>query len=174
MAVTWGRTTGQHTIVEAMLRDATRAAAGIGRLMRAEAEIATYAVQQGRERERQVALTRARLVADAILESFFAGTGMRDREARLGEMQQYVLAPSPASWGKLAALRDRLHASPIGIASFHWELEFEARTRSPAATRSPIPTGSSCCTRARTATRTWRHTSSAAPSACCAAAARSG
>jgi hypothetical protein len=116
---------GQHTIVEAILRDAMRAAAEIGRLMRAEAEIASYAVQQGRERERRTALTRARLVADAILESFFSGKSARDREARLGEMQQYVLAPSPASWAKLEALRDRLHASPIGIASFHWELEFE-------------------------------------------------
>ena len=124
MAVTWGKMTGQHTMVEAMLGEAIREAAGIGRVMREEAEIATYAVQQGRERERQAALSRARLVADAILESFFAGTGARDREARLGDMQQYALAPSPASWARLEALRDRLHASPIGITSFHWELEF--------------------------------------------------
>lgn len=75
--------------------------------------------------ERREAITRAHLVADAVLLSFFEGSGVRDREARLAEVQQLVLAPSAQSWSRLEALRERLHASPVGITSFHWELEFE-------------------------------------------------
>ena len=125
MAVTWGKTAAQHSFVEAIVRDGIRAAADLGRLMRAEAEIAPYRVQEGRHREATVALRRAHLVADAVLESFFAGANARERERNLAEVQQLVLAPSPASWGRLEALRDRLRASPIGIAGFHWELEFD-------------------------------------------------
>ncbi len=124
MAVTWGKTTGQHSFVEAIVRDGIRAAADLDQLMRAEAEIAPYSVQAGRHREATTAKRRAHLVADAVLETFFAGTSARERERGLAEMQQYVLAPSPESWAKLESLRDRLRASPIGITSFHWELEF--------------------------------------------------
>lgn len=124
MAVTWGKLTGQHSFVEQIVRDGIRAAAELDRLMRAEAEIAPYAVQAGRHREATTAKRRAHLVADAVLESFFAGTKARDRERGLAEVQQLVLAPSPASWARLEGLRERLQASPIGITSFHWELEF--------------------------------------------------
>lgn len=124
MAVTWGKTSGQHSFVEAIVRDGIRAAAELDRLMRAEAEIAPYAVQEGRHREATVAKRRAHLVADAVLESFFAGANARERERGLAEMQQYVLAPSPASWAQLEILRNRLRDTPIGITSFHWELEF--------------------------------------------------
>ena len=124
MAVTWGKTSGQHSFVEAIVRGGIRAAADLDQLMRAEAEIAPYSVQAGRHREATIAKHRAHLVADAVLETFFAGTTARERERGLAEMQQYVLAPSPASWAQLEALRDRLRGSPIGITSFHWELEF--------------------------------------------------
>lgn len=125
VAVTWGKVSGQHSFVEAIVRDGINAAADLRRLMRSEAEIAPYAVQEGRHRAAMTALTRAHLVADAVLLSFFEGNGVRDREARLAEVQQLVLAPSTQSWSRLEALRERLHASPVGITSFHWELEFE-------------------------------------------------
>lgn len=124
MAVTWGKTSGQHSFVEAIVRGGIRAAADLDQLMRAEAEIAPYSVQAGRHREATIAKHRAHLVADAVLETFFAGTTARERERGLAEMQQYVLAPSPASWAQLERLRNRLRGSPIGITSFHWELEF--------------------------------------------------
>lgn len=124
MAVTWGKTVGQHSFVEAIVRDGIRAAADLDQLMRREAEIAPYSVQESRHREATTAKHRAHLVADAVLESFFAGANGRERERGLAEMQQFVLAPSPASWARLEALRERLRGSPIGITSFHWELEF--------------------------------------------------
>ena len=124
-SLSWGKTTAQHHMVEVYLRDGIKAAAELGRLMRAEAEIAPYSVQEGRYREATVALERAKLVADAILESFFAGTSLKAREVNLATVEQFVSAPSPQSWERLAILRDRLRCSPIGITSFHWELEFE-------------------------------------------------
>jgi hypothetical protein len=124
-AVSWGKTQAQHTFVEQIVQRGVRAAAEARRLVRAEAEIASYAVQQRRQREAEKELRLAHLVADAVLEAFFAGSNAREREANLGEVQQLVLAPSPASWVALEGLAGRLRASPIGIASFHWELEFE-------------------------------------------------
>lgn len=124
MAVTWGKMTGQHSFVEAIVRDGIKAAAELDRLMREEAEIAPYSVQERRHGEATTAKRRAHLVADAVLESFFAGANARERERGLAEVQQLVLAPSPASWERLDALRQRLQGSPIGITSFHWELEF--------------------------------------------------
>jgi hypothetical protein len=124
VAVTWGKLSGQHSFVEAIVRGGIHAASELGRLMRAEAEIATYAVQGVRFREATTALRRAYLVADAVLEAFFAGANARERERNLIEVQQLVLAPSPSSWERLEMLRERLHASPIGITGFHWELEF--------------------------------------------------
>lgn len=124
MAVTWGKMSGQHTFVEQIVRDGIRAAADLDRLMRHEAEIASYDTQERRHREATTAKHRAHLVADAVLESFFAGTTHRERERGLAEMQQFALSPRDENWAKLAALRDRLRASPIGITSFHWELEF--------------------------------------------------
>ncbi|WP_235525111.1 MULTISPECIES: Eco57I restriction-modification methylase domain-containing protein [unclassified Sphingomonas] len=125
VAVTWGKVSGQHSFVEAIVQDGIDAAAELRRLVRTEAEVAAYDVQEARHRAAGTALKRAHLVADAILQSFFEGTGARDRDVRLAEVQQLVLAPSERSWAALEALRDRLQASPIGIASFHWELEFE-------------------------------------------------
>ncbi len=124
MAVTWGKMSGQHTFVEQIVRDGIRAAADLDRLMRHEAEIASYDTQERRHHEATTAKHRAHLVADAVLESFFAGTTHRERERGLAEMQQFALSPRDENWAKLAALRDRLRASPIGITSFHWELEF--------------------------------------------------
>ena len=124
VAVTWGKLSGQHSFVETIVRDGIRAAAELGRLMRAEAEIASYAVQQVRHREAATALRRAHLVADAVLEAFFAGANARERERNLAEVQQLVLSPSPSSWERMEALCERLRASPIGITGFHWELEF--------------------------------------------------
>jgi hypothetical protein len=125
MAVTWGKTVAQHSFVESIVRDGIRAAAEIGRVIRAEAEIAAYDVQAGRHREALVARTRAHLVADAVLEAFFDGANAKAREANLAEVQRLVLAPGRDSWPELVALQRRLRASPIGITSFHWELEFE-------------------------------------------------
>ncbi|WP_244646962.1 Eco57I restriction-modification methylase domain-containing protein [Sphingomonas sp. CFBP 8760] len=124
MAVTWGKMSGQHTFVEQIVRDGIRAAADLDRLMRHEAEIASYDTQERRHHEATTAKHHAHLVADAVLESFFAGTTHRERERGLAEMQQFALSPRDENWAKLAALRDRLRASPIGITSFHWELEF--------------------------------------------------
>jgi hypothetical protein len=124
MAVTWGKTSGQHTFVEQIVRDGIRAAGDLDQLMRTEAEIASYETQERRHREATTAKHHAHLVADAVLESFFAGTTIRERERGLAEMQQYALSPSDENWAKLSVLRERLRASPIGITSFHWELEF--------------------------------------------------
>ena len=124
-SVTWGKTGAQHTFVEQIVQRGIRAAAELRRLMRSEAEIAGYAVQQHRQAESQKELRLAHLVADGVLEAFFAGRNAREREANLAEVQQLVLAPSPASWASLELLQARLRASPIGITSFHWELEFE-------------------------------------------------
>lgn len=124
MAVTWGKTTGQHAIVEAFVRDGLKAAADLDQLMRAEAEIAPYSIQAGRHREATNAKHRAQLVADGILESFFAGRTMREREAGLGKAEELIMAPGPDGWAQLEALRARLRGSPIGITSFHWELEY--------------------------------------------------
>ena len=124
MAVTWGKTTGQHAIVEAFVRDGLKAAADLDQLMRAEAEIAPYSIQAGRHREATSAKHRAQLVADGILESFFAGRTMREREAGLGKAEELIMAPGPDGWAQLEALRARLRGSPIGITSFHWELEY--------------------------------------------------
>jgi hypothetical protein len=125
MAVTWGKASGQHSFVEAIVRRGIRAAADLRRLMRAEAEVASYAMQEVRHREARTQLRLAHLVADAVLEAFFAGKNAREREAKLAEVQQRVLSPTPESWAWLEAMRDRLHASPIGITGFHWELEFD-------------------------------------------------
>lgn len=125
VAVTWGKVSGQHSFVEAIVRDGIDAAAELRRLMRIEAEIAPYAAQERRHLAATVALERAHLVADAILWSFFTGSGARDRDARLAEVQQCVLAPSAASWARLAQWQAALRALPVGVASFHWELAFE-------------------------------------------------
>ena len=124
MAVTWGKTSGQHGIVEAFVREGLKAAADLDRLMRAEAEIAPYSIQAGRHREATNAKYRAHLVADGILESFFAGRTVREREAGLARAQELIMAPGPDGWARLEALRTRLRGSPIGITSFHWELEY--------------------------------------------------
>jgi hypothetical protein len=123
-SVSWGKTHAQHTLVEAIVRDCLRAAIALERLMRAEAEIASYEVQQLRHREAATARERAHLIADAVLEAFFAGSNAKTREQGLAEVQRLVLAPDRDSWPMLAMLRDRLRGSPIGITSFHWELEF--------------------------------------------------
>ncbi|PZO78626.1 MAG: hypothetical protein DI632_06360 [Sphingomonas hengshuiensis] len=125
VAVTWDRVSGQHSFVEAIVRDGIDAAAELRRLMRQEAEIAPYAAQERRHLAATTALERAHLVADAILWSFFTGGKGRDRALRLAEVQQCVLAPGPASWARLSAWRDALRAAPVGIRPFHWELEFE-------------------------------------------------
>ncbi len=124
-AVTWGKVSGQHTFIEGIVRDALREAADLDRLIRAEAEIAPYAAQEARYRKKASALHYARLIADAVLEAFFGGVNARERAMNLVEVQQCAEAPSPQSWGRLAAMGERLHASPIGITGFHWELEFE-------------------------------------------------
>ncbi|WP_298807861.1 DNA methyltransferase [uncultured Sphingomonas sp.] len=125
VAVTWDKVSQQHGFVEAIVRDGIDAAAELRRLMRVEAEIAPYAAQERRHRAAATALRRAHLVADAVLHAFFAGTSKRDRDARLAEVQQCVLAPNDASWARLEAWQAALGSTPIGIASFHWELEFE-------------------------------------------------
>ena len=125
VAVTWDRVSRQHGFVEAIVRDGIDAAAELRRLMRQEAEVAPYAAQERRHRAATTALTRAHLVADAILWSYFSVAKPRDRAARLAEVQQCVLAPGPESWAQLAAWQGELRADPIGIESFHWELAFE-------------------------------------------------
>lgn len=125
VAVTWDRVSQQHGFVETIVRDGIDAAAELRRLMRQEAEIAPYAAQERRHHAATTALTRAHLVADAILWSFFSATGARDRAMRLAEVQQCVLAPGPESWARLARWQAELRAAPIGIESFHWELAFE-------------------------------------------------
>jgi hypothetical protein len=124
-AVSWGKVTGQRTMVEQMMQDALRTSGAINRLIRQEAEIADYDVQAARLREALSARHRAHVLADAVLESFFAGATMRERERGLAEVQQYALAPTDEHWARLEGLRDRLRASPIGITSFHWELEYD-------------------------------------------------
>jgi hypothetical protein len=124
MAVTWGKMSGQHTFIEDIVSKGLRAAAHMAELMRREAEVAPYEMQQRRHEDATRARHEAHLVADAVLESFFAGSTVRERDRGLAEMQQYALSPSEANWAKLAGLRERLRASPIGITSFHWELEF--------------------------------------------------
>jgi len=125
VAVTWDRVSRQHGFVETIVRDGIDAAAELRRLMRQEAEIAPYAAQERRHRAATTALTRAHLVADAILWSYFSATKARDRAAKLAEVQQCVLAPGPDSWAQLAAWQAELRDAPIGIDSFHWELTFE-------------------------------------------------
>lgn len=125
VAVTWGRVSQQHGFVEAIVREGIDAAAELRRLMRTEAEIAPYAVQERRHRAAATALRRAHLVADAVLHAFFSGTSKRDRDARLAEVQQCVLAPTDASWARLEEWQRALGDAPIAIAPFHWELEFE-------------------------------------------------
>lgn len=125
VAVTWDRVSRQHGFVETIVRDGIDAAAELRRLMRQEAEIAPYAAQERRHLAATTALTRAHLVADAILWSYFSADKARDRAARLAEVQQCVLAPGPESWAQLAAWQAELRADPIGIESFHWELAFE-------------------------------------------------
>lgn len=125
VAVTWDRVSRQHGFVETIVRDGIDAAAELRRLMRQEAEIAPYAAQERRHLAATTALTRAHLVADAILWSYFSAEKARDRAARLAEVQQCVLAPTPESWAQLTAWQAELRAPPIGIYGFHWELEFE-------------------------------------------------
>ena len=125
VAVTWGRVSQQHGFVERIVRDGIDAAAELRRLMRTEAEIAPYAAQERRHRAAATALNRAHLVADAVLHAFFSGTSKRDRDARLAEVQQCVLAPSDASWARLEEWQRALRTEPFDIAPFHWELEFE-------------------------------------------------
>jgi len=124
MAVSWAPAGAQHGFVETIVQQGIRAAGELDRLMRAEAEIASYAVQEGRHREATVAKRRAQLVADAVIAAFFAGRTARERDRALGEAQGLVLAPSAASWAGLEAMGDALRAGPHGIAPFHWELEF--------------------------------------------------
>jgi len=124
MAVSWAPGGAQHGFVETIVQQGIRAAGELDRLMRAEAEIASYAVQEGRHREATVAKRRAQLVADAVIAAFFAGRTARERDRALGEAQGLVLAPSAASWAGLEAMGDALRAGPHGIAPFHWELEF--------------------------------------------------
>ncbi|KQM60123.1 hypothetical protein ASE65_09560 [Sphingomonas sp. Leaf16] len=131
VAVTWDRVSRQHGFVETIVRDGIDAAAELRRLMRQEAEIAPYAAQERRHLAATTALTRAHLVADAILWSYFSAEKARDRAARLAEVQQCVLAPTPESWAQLAAWQAELRAPPIGIESFHWELAFEDVFRRP-------------------------------------------
>ncbi|MGW8135619.1 Eco57I restriction-modification methylase domain-containing protein [Sphingomonas zeae] len=125
IAVTWDKVSGQQGFVEAIVREGIDAAAQLRRLMRVEAEIAPYAVQEQRHRAATLALERAQLVADGILWSYFTGTTARERAARLIEVQQCVLSPTPASWARLQACRDELRTAPIDVTGFHWELEFE-------------------------------------------------
>lgn len=125
VAVTWDRVSRQHGFVETIVRDGIDAAAELRRLMRQEAEIAPYAAQERRHRAATTALTRAHLVADGVLWSYFSARKARERIARLAEVQQCVLAPGPDSWTQLAAWQAELAAPPIGIESFHWELAFE-------------------------------------------------
>jgi len=124
MAVTWGKEKAQRTFVEDVVSKGLRVAAQMGDLMRREAEVARYAMQLQRFEEAEQAREKAHLIADAVLESFFAGSSTRERDRGLAEMQQYSLSPNEENWAKLAALRERLRASPIGITSFHWGLEF--------------------------------------------------
>jgi hypothetical protein len=124
MAVTWGKEKAQRTFVEDVVSKGLRVAAQMGDLMRREAEVARYAMQRQRFEEAEQAREKAHLIADAVLESFFAGSSTRERDRGLAEMQQYSLSPNEENWAKLAALRERLRASPIGITSFHWGLEF--------------------------------------------------
>jgi len=125
IAVTWDKVSGQQGFVEAIVREGIDAAAQLRRLMRVEAEIAPYAVQEQRHRAATLALERAQLVADGILWSYFTGAKARERTARLAEVQQCVLSPSPANWARLQACRDELRRPPIDVTPFHWELEFE-------------------------------------------------
>ncbi|MEH3039994.1 MAG: N-6 DNA methylase [Sphingomonas paucimobilis] len=125
VAVTWDRVSRQHGFVETIVRDGIDAAAELRRLMRQEAEIAPYAAQERRHRAATTALTRAHLVADGVLWSYFAADKARDRAAQLAEVQQCVLAPTPESWAQLSAWQAELAAPPIGIEAFHWELAFE-------------------------------------------------
>ncbi|WP_343526973.1 DNA methyltransferase [Sphingomonas sp.] len=125
VAVTWDKVSGQHGFIEAIVREGIDAAAQLRRLMRVEAEIASYATQDHRHRAAAAALERAQWVADGVLWAYFTGSSARDRAARLAEVQQCVLAPTPEGWARLAAWRTELHGDPIGITPFHWELEFE-------------------------------------------------
>ncbi|GAM02303.1 Eco57I restriction-modification methylase domain-containing protein [Sphingomonas parapaucimobilis] len=125
IAVTWDKVSGQQGFVEAIVREGIDAAAQLRRLMRVEAEIAPYAVQEQRHRAATLALERAQLVADGILWSYFTGAKARERTVRLAEVQQCVLSPSPANWARLQACRDELRRPPIDVTPFHWELEFE-------------------------------------------------
>jgi len=122
MAVAWGRAGAQHGMVEMAVRPAMARAAGIGRLIRAEAEVAPYAIQADRQRAIQAELEPVKLVADAVLDAFFSGGTARGRDAALAEVQGEVLATGPEGWpARLAPARERLKAR---LTSFHWELEF--------------------------------------------------
>lgn len=125
IAVTWDKVSGQQGFVETIVREGIDAAAQLRRLMRVEAEIAPYAVQEQRHRAATLALERAQLVADGILWSYFTGTTAKERAARLIEVQQCVLSATPASWARLEGCRAELRRPPIDVTPFHWELEFE-------------------------------------------------
>ena len=123
-AVSWGKAAAQHTFVETIVRRCLKVASELARLMRAEAEVASYAMQAGRHREAMVEMTRPQLIADGVLEAFFSGANDKARKVELGKVQDLVLAPDRESWPALQALRDRLRATSVGVTSFHWELEF--------------------------------------------------
>ncbi|MEP9400813.1 Eco57I restriction-modification methylase domain-containing protein [Sphingomonas silueang] len=126
LSVAWGKTIAQHSTLEPLVRPSMQRAADIAEAIRRDAEHASHARQEERQAELLAELEPVKLVADAILAAFFSGRTARDRKIALAEVEQIVGGSDAADWvDKLQPLRDRLRASPIGITSFHWELEFE-------------------------------------------------
>ena len=123
-AVTWGAVSAQRTFVERIVEEGLRAAYDLRVVLRSAADEISMARAEVVDRDAERHLRRAYLVADAVLEAFFGGTTRQERERRTAEVERLVMAPGPGTWEALAALQAALRASPIGITSFHWELEF--------------------------------------------------
>ncbi len=100
-------------------------AAVAGRLEIHEApDDVTRAIQEVRFRQVESRLDNVRLIANAIVATFFSAEKPRAREAKRQEIESWANGPAGQMWPKLERLTETLRSGAQPITPFHWEIEF--------------------------------------------------
>jgi N-6 DNA Methylase len=101
----------------------------IAEAMKGRAEIQTApddtarAIQEQRHKSLEARLKEIRLMADAVIATFFAEDKPKAREKKRAEVESW-LGGSPIAWDKLAAMEATLKQGRYPVTPLHWEIEF--------------------------------------------------
>ena len=81
------------------------------------------AIQEARHRHLESEVSPIRMMGDAVVSAFFAADKAKAREKARADVESHI-SGMPPRWDLLEAAAGKLRAGELGIAPFHWQVEF--------------------------------------------------